>query len=120
MLPFRCDVLISGVLHIYRRVSKASYGAKWKEIEGDDGACKVVARLLREVVDAGNPLHVQNSDNSNSMIIPFKLLDTKNYRIWSGAMKLALQAGNKFGFVDGSGLKEFFATSEILSAQWDR
>ncbi|GJU04811.1 ribonuclease H-like domain-containing protein [Tanacetum coccineum] len=25
-------------------------------------------------LDAGNPLHVQNSDNSNSVIIPFKLL----------------------------------------------
>ncbi|GJU04813.1 ribonuclease H-like domain-containing protein, partial [Tanacetum coccineum] len=53
-------------------------------------------------LDAGNPLHVQNSDNINSVIIPFKLLGTKNYRIWPGAMKLALQARNKFGFVDGS------------------
>ncbi|GKA88750.1 ribonuclease H-like domain-containing protein [Tanacetum coccineum] len=26
-------------------------------------------------LDAGNPLHVQNSDNRNSVIIPFKLLD---------------------------------------------
>nr|GEV34384.1 hypothetical protein [Tanacetum cinerariifolium] len=32
-------------------------------------------------LDAGNPLHVQNSDNSNSVIIPFKLLGTENYRI---------------------------------------
>nr|GEV77411.1 hypothetical protein [Tanacetum cinerariifolium] len=45
-------------------------------------------------LDAGNPLHVENSDNSNYVIIPFKLLGTENYRIWSGAVKLALQARN--------------------------
>ncbi|GKC35151.1 hypothetical protein Tco_1047535, partial [Tanacetum coccineum] len=37
-----------------------------------------------------------------------------------GAMKLALQARNKFSFVDGSCLKESYATSNVLSAQWDR
>ncbi|GJU58348.1 ribonuclease H-like domain-containing protein [Tanacetum coccineum] len=47
-------------------------------------------------------------------------LGIENYRIWSGAVKLALQARNKYGFVDGSCLKESYATSEVLSAQWDR
>ncbi|GJZ14961.1 ribonuclease H-like domain-containing protein [Tanacetum coccineum] len=32
----------------------------------------------------------------------------------------ALQARNKYGFVDGSCLKESYATSDVLSAQWDR
>ncbi|GJV52687.1 ribonuclease H-like domain-containing protein [Tanacetum coccineum] len=71
-------------------------------------------------LDDGNPLHVQNSDNSSSVIIRFKLLGTEIYRIWSGAMKLALQARNKYCFVDGSCLKESYATSDVLSAQWDR
>ncbi|GJZ11190.1 ribonuclease H-like domain-containing protein [Tanacetum coccineum] len=71
-------------------------------------------------LDVGNPLHVHNSDNSNSVIIPFKLLGTENYKIWSGAVKLALQARNKYGFVDRSCLKESYATSDVLSAQWDR
>ncbi|GJY86547.1 putative LTR copia-type gag-polypeptide [Tanacetum coccineum] len=71
-------------------------------------------------LDASNPLHVQNSDNSNSALIPFKLLGTENYKIWSGAMKLALQARNKYGFVDGTCLIESYVTSEVLSAQWDR
>ncbi|GJZ06282.1 ribonuclease H-like domain-containing protein [Tanacetum coccineum] len=66
-------------------------------------------------LNAGNPLHVQNSDNSNSLTIPFKLLGIENYRIWSGAMKLALQARNKYGFVDGSCLKESYATSLVYS-----
>ncbi|GJT31753.1 ribonuclease H-like domain-containing protein [Tanacetum coccineum] len=65
-------------------------------------------------LDAGNPLHVQNSDNSNSVIIPYKLLGTENYRIWSGAVKLALQARNKYGFVDGSCLKESYATNVYM------
>ncbi|GJV27187.1 putative RNA-directed DNA polymerase [Tanacetum coccineum] len=42
-------------------------------------------------LDAGNPLHVQNSDNTR----------------------------NKYGFVDGSCLKKSYATSDVLSAQWD-
>ncbi|GJY21324.1 ribonuclease H-like domain-containing protein [Tanacetum coccineum] len=70
-------------------------------------------------IDVGNPLHVQNNNNSNSFIIPFKFLGTENYRIWSGAMKLALQARNKYGFYDGTCLKESYATSNVLSAQWD-
>ncbi|GJX89363.1 ribonuclease H-like domain-containing protein [Tanacetum coccineum] len=71
-------------------------------------------------LDVGNSLHVQIIDNSNFALIPFKLLGTKNYRTWSGAMKLALQARNKYGFVDGTCLKESYATSDVLSAQWDR
>ncbi|GKA15842.1 ribonuclease H-like domain-containing protein [Tanacetum coccineum] len=42
--------------------------------------------------DAGNPLHVQNNDNTR----------------------------NKYGFVDGSCLKSAYATSNVLAAQWDR
>nr|GEV55435.1 ribonuclease H-like domain-containing protein [Tanacetum cinerariifolium] len=71
-------------------------------------------------LDDGNPLHVQNSDNSNFVIVPFKLLGIENYRIWSSVVKLALQARNKYGFVDGSYLKESYATSDIFFAQWDR
>nr|GEW89415.1 putative reverse transcriptase domain-containing protein [Tanacetum cinerariifolium] len=71
-------------------------------------------------LDVGNPLHVQNSNNSNYVIIPFKLLGTENYRIWFGTVKLALQARNKYGFIDGSCLKESYATSDVLSVKWDR
>ncbi|GKD29007.1 hypothetical protein Tco_1239785, partial [Tanacetum coccineum] len=35
-------------------------------------------------------------------------------------MKSALQVRNKFSFVDGSCMKQFYATSNVLSAQWDR
>nr|GEU47630.1 putative Gag-polypeptide of LTR copia-type [Tanacetum cinerariifolium] len=76
--------------------------------------------MFNNILDAGNPLHVQNSDNSSFVIIPFKLLDTENYRIWFGVVKLALQARDKYGFVDGTCIKESYATSDVLSAQWDR
>nr|GFB07176.1 hypothetical protein [Tanacetum cinerariifolium]GFB07960.1 hypothetical protein [Tanacetum cinerariifolium] len=31
--------------------------------------------------DAGNPLHVHNSDNSSYVLVPFKLLGIENYRM---------------------------------------
>ncbi|GKD30001.1 ribonuclease H-like domain-containing protein [Tanacetum coccineum] len=76
--------------------------------------------VLINNLDAGNPLHVHNSDNSSSVLVPFKLLGTANYRMWNNAMKLALQARNKYGFVDGTCLRDSFADSEVLCAQWDR
>ncbi|GKC60391.1 ribonuclease H-like domain-containing protein [Tanacetum coccineum] len=68
----------------------------WNAFLGPSGS--VVVDAINNL-DASNPLHVQNSNNSNSVIIPFKLLGTENYRNWSGAIKLALQARNKYGFV---------------------
>ena len=50
------------------------------------------SQILINNLDAGNPLHIQTNDNSGTALIPFKLIGTENYRIWSGAMKLALQA----------------------------
>nr|GEW39144.1 ribonuclease H-like domain-containing protein [Tanacetum cinerariifolium] len=38
----------------------------------------------------------------------------------TSAMKLALQARNKYAFVDGSCVKSAYSTSNVLSAQWDR
>ncbi|GJT57055.1 ribonuclease H-like domain-containing protein [Tanacetum coccineum] len=40
--------------------------------------------------------------------------------MWNNAMKLALQARNKYGFVDGTCLRDSFADSEVLCVQWDR
>nr|GEW99095.1 putative reverse transcriptase, RNA-dependent DNA polymerase, Gag-polypeptide of LTR copia-type [Tanacetum cinerariifolium] len=71
-------------------------------------------------LDAGNPLHMNPHDSTSSALIPFKLLGTKNYCIWNNAMKLALQAWNKFQFVDGSCVKYAYKTSPVLSVQRDR
>ncbi|GJW31990.1 ribonuclease H-like domain-containing protein [Tanacetum coccineum] len=87
-------------------------------IGGDGGDNPQV--VLISNLDAGNPLHVHNSDNSSSVLVLFKLLGTENYRMWNNAMKLALQARNKYGFVDGSCVRDSYADSDVLCAQWDR
>ncbi|GJX77357.1 ribonuclease H-like domain-containing protein [Tanacetum coccineum] len=56
--------------------------------------------VLINNLDAGNPLHIQANDNSSTTLILFKLIATKNYRIWASAMKLALQSRNKYSFID--------------------
>ncbi|GJX52330.1 ribonuclease H-like domain-containing protein [Tanacetum coccineum] len=76
--------------------------------------------VLINNLDAGNPLHMNPNDSTSTTLIPFKLLGTKHYRVWATAMKLALQARNKYAFVDGSCVKYAFAISDVLSAQWDR
>nr|GEV87350.1 putative Gag-polypeptide of LTR copia-type [Tanacetum cinerariifolium] len=76
--------------------------------------------VLINNLDAGNPLYVHNSDNSSYVLVPLKLLGTANYRMWNNAMKLVLQARNKYGFVDGTCLRDSFANSKVLCAQWDR
>nr|GEW61495.1 putative Gag-polypeptide of LTR copia-type [Tanacetum cinerariifolium] len=76
--------------------------------------------VLINNLDDGNPILVHNSDNSSSVLVLFKLLGTQNYIMWNNAMKLALQARNKYGFVDGTCLRDSFADSEVLCAQWDR
>nr|GEW93252.1 dehydration-responsive element-binding factor 1 [Tanacetum cinerariifolium] len=65
-------------------------------------------------LDAGNPLHMNPHDSTSSALIPFKLLGTENYRIWNNAMKLALQARNKFQFID-----EFDALTKLPACTCD-
>nr|GEX52000.1 ribonuclease H-like domain-containing protein [Tanacetum cinerariifolium] len=40
-------------------------------------------------------------------------------RIWASAIKLALQARNKFAFVDGSCVKYAYMTNNVLYVEWD-
>ncbi|GJX74192.1 ribonuclease H-like domain-containing protein [Tanacetum coccineum] len=61
--------------------------------------------VLVNNLDAGNPLHIQTNDNSNIALIPFKLFGTENYRIWTSAMKLALQARKNLALLMGHVLK---------------
>ena len=57
-------------------------------------------------LDVKNPLHMHPNDSSSTYSIQFTLLKTKNYRIWAGEMKLALQARNKVAFVDDTCKRE--------------
>lgn len=71
-------------------------------------------------LDLGNPLYLHPSDTTGNSLISVKLVGTENYRIWSSAMKLALQTKNKVGFINGSCVKTAYANSDVLSQQWDR
>ncbi|GJU74165.1 ribonuclease H-like domain-containing protein [Tanacetum coccineum] len=71
-------------------------------------------------LDAGNPLHLQTNDNNSGPLINLKITGSENYRVWSNAMKIALQARNKMCFVDGTCTKAAYATSVPLSNQWER
>ncbi|KAJ0735667.1 putative RNA-directed DNA polymerase [Helianthus annuus] len=66
----------------------------------------------------GDPLYLHPSDSSALTIVNLKLKGTENYSVWSSAMKLALEAKNKFGFINGKCEKP--KDNDVLAAQWDR
>ncbi|KAJ0920331.1 putative RNA-directed DNA polymerase [Helianthus annuus] len=76
------------------------------------------SQTLISKLDIGDPLFLHPSDSSSLTIVGIKLKGTENYRVWSSAMKLALEAKNKFGFIDGKCKKN--SDDDVLSSQWDR
>ncbi|KAM0071790.1 putative transcription factor interactor and regulator CCHC(Zn) family [Helianthus debilis subsp. tardiflorus] len=76
------------------------------------------SQTLISKLDIGDPLFLHPSDSSSLTIVSIKLKGTENYRVWSSAMKLALEAKNKFGFIDGKCEKK--TDDSVLSSQWDR
>ncbi|GKB69217.1 ribonuclease H-like domain-containing protein, partial [Tanacetum coccineum] len=71
-------------------------------------------------LDCSNVLHLQNSDFNVTNVISIKLSGIENYRVWAAAMRLAINTRNKTGFIDGTCLKETYASSAVYSSQWDR
>ncbi|GKE10184.1 ribonuclease H-like domain-containing protein [Tanacetum coccineum] len=71
-------------------------------------------------LDLGNHLHLQTSHFNSNNIISVKLTETKNYRVWVAAIKLAINTRNKTGFLDGTYIKYTYANSDPLSNQWER
>ncbi|GJR28422.1 ribonuclease H-like domain-containing protein [Tanacetum coccineum] len=71
---------------------------------GSTGGWVAVARPCVELInnhDAGNPLYLQNNDNSSLAIVNVKLVGAENYKMWVMAMKIALKGKNKMEFIDG-------------------
>ncbi|GJR51390.1 ribonuclease H-like domain-containing protein [Tanacetum coccineum] len=65
-------------------------------------------------LDAGNPLYLQNNDNSSLAIVNIKLVGAENYKIWAMALKIALKGENKMGFIDDLYLKNYMCVKFIL------
>ncbi|XP_076901892.1 uncharacterized protein LOC143556468 [Bidens hawaiensis] len=76
------------------------------------------SETLISKLEASDPLYLHPSDSCTLSIINVKLKGIENYRVWSTAMKLALQVKNKFGFINGKCLKP--VNNEVLASQWDR
>ncbi|GKF55786.1 putative transcription factor interactor and regulator CCHC(Zn) family protein, partial [Tanacetum coccineum] len=65
----------------------------------------------------GDALFLHPNDTNGSPLIPMKLTGTKNYKIWSIAMRLALSNKNKLGFTDNTCKTP--AATDPLANQWD-
>ncbi|XP_035845901.1 uncharacterized protein LOC118492183 [Helianthus annuus] len=75
-------------------------------------------------LDASDPLYLHASESSGLTIVSIKLKGTENYVVWSNAMKLALMAINKLGFIDGTCAKSkdndvLAIYSKLASEVWD-
>ncbi|GJU04154.1 ribonuclease H-like domain-containing protein [Tanacetum coccineum] len=66
--------------------------------------------------DAGNPLYLQNNDNSSLAIVNVKLVGAEDYKMWATTMKIALK-----GWILGSLSQELYVVqvySEIACEVW--
>ncbi|XP_071704496.1 uncharacterized protein [Rutidosis leptorrhynchoides] len=85
---------------------------------GDDDSGSSNLDTLISKLDFGNPLYLHPSDISSTPLVSIKLVETKNYKVWSYAMTLALETKNKLGFIDKTCVKS--TNDDVLSNQWDR
>ncbi|MCI44911.1 receptor-like serine/threonine kinase, partial [Trifolium medium] len=58
--------------------------------------------LNQNLDQQANPFFITNQDNPGIVLVSHPLLGESNYSTWRRAMMIALNAKNKFGFVDGS------------------
>ncbi|XP_031255969.1 uncharacterized protein LOC116113958 [Pistacia vera] len=76
-----------------------------------------LARYLN-LSDLGNPFRLDNGDNP-AVILVTDLFTTDNYITWSRAMRRALHAKNKSGFISGDIPKPIDPTDPLLEL-WER
>ncbi|GJV29893.1 ribonuclease H-like domain-containing protein [Tanacetum coccineum] len=69
--------------------------------------------VLISGLDADNPLYLHSNDLSNLPIVNVKLTRSKNYKMWSTTMSIALTSKNKMGFVDGTCVKPATSVEEL-------
>ncbi|KAJ0927068.1 putative retrotransposon gag domain, retrotransposon Copia-like protein [Helianthus annuus] len=85
---------------------------------GDTGDTSSTSQTLISKLDISDPLYLHPSDSSALTIVSIKLKGTENYSVWSNAMKLALEAKNKYGFIDGKCVRS--ESDAVLASQWDK
>ncbi|KAK1422630.1 hypothetical protein QVD17_17916 [Tagetes erecta] len=83
-----------------------------------DNVVSIPEATLISKLDASDLLYLHPSDSSSLTIISIKLKGTENYSVWANAIKLALRAKNKMGFIDKTCKKP--TDDNVLANQWDR
>ncbi|GKB48364.1 ribonuclease H-like domain-containing protein [Tanacetum coccineum] len=86
-------------------------------------ASVIMAKVLINALDAGNPLFFNSNENSNAYIFSVKLSGSENYKIWATAIRIALKGKNKMvlGMILGSLSPELYLRqvySEIAAEVW--
>ncbi|XP_042962743.1 uncharacterized protein LOC122297021 [Carya illinoinensis] len=67
--------------------------------------------------DQNNPYWIENGDNIAAILVT-DLLTTENYVTWSRAMRRALRAKNKIGFINGD-IKKPTSLDDLLMEAWE-
>ncbi|KAJ4821341.1 Retroelement pol polyprotein-like [Rhynchospora pubera] len=73
----------------------------------------------RSALDSSSPFYLNSSDNPG-MLITSCVLKEGNYDVWAKAVRNALRAKNKLGFIDGTVVKpKSGGKDDSLSDMWD-
>ncbi|GKC66131.1 RNA-directed DNA polymerase, eukaryota [Tanacetum coccineum] len=70
-------------------------------------------------IDINDPLFIHSNDTNGTPLISLKLTGTKNYRVWTAALKHCIHSKNKLGFIDEKCAKPP-KTSPFFARQWER
>lgn len=77
------------------------------------------ARRLDAIIDSTSPYYLHNSDNPGTILVS-RVMTGDNYSTWSRAMRMALSAKNKLGFIDKTILKPDLIESPDEFTRWQR
>ncbi|GJX51719.1 LysM domain receptor-like kinase 3, partial [Tanacetum coccineum] len=122
LVVFRC-ALVLGVVQGILTVGVYSISIDSESILLSDSCCYVVVAFLfvywLDLKLSDYPLFLHANDSNGNPMISFKLEGTRNYKVWSAAIKHALHTKNKLGFITGK--CERPTDDDVLrQEQWDR
>ncbi|GJR48330.1 ribonuclease H-like domain-containing protein [Tanacetum coccineum] len=107
------DFHLAALVHLYLAQLERGQGVK---------ACAsgILPRAYKRIELQLGSYKAHDLDFNVTNVISIKLSGIENYRVWAAAMRLAINTRNKTGFIDGTCLKETYASSAVYSSQWDR
>lgn len=76
-------------------------------------------RVLSPMEDPTTPFFLHHGETPGAILIS-QSLNSENYPSWARAMKMALDAKNKLGFVDGGSITASMAATTIQEQAWSK